>query len=198
MFISISFVKRSVVILVVGGALLAAGLVIAGLSLFTVAKEFLKDAVIIDAVTIEPDTSHSATLKGLPAGRQLALQLSAEPSDVPLRALLTDPEGRTLKMYNITSTPFTSTVATKTAGDHTFDIKNVGTRAVVVSGGVGKSPFPEQDGGLNVEDPSAQSFLAYGIGIIVGIVLVIAGIVLLIIGAIKHLRPGKSAESIPR
>ncbi|MGI0028401.1 MAG: hypothetical protein ACREAQ_01640 [Nitrososphaera sp.] len=191
--------KSSLVILVIGGALLAAGLVIAGLSTYAVAKELLEDAVIIDKAPIEPGLSYGAVLKDLPAGRQLALSLSGEPSDVPLGALLTDPDGNTVVMYNITKTPFTSTVATETAGDHTFDIKNVGTRAVVVSGGVFNSPVPEQDGGVNVQDPAVQSFFTYGIGgIIVGIVLVIAGIVLLIIGAIKHLRTRKSTESMPR
>ncbi len=198
MFISILFVKSSAVILVIGGALLAAGLVIAGLSTYALTKEFLEDAVLIDEQTIEPGLSFAAVLKDLPAERQLALSLTGDPADVPLRVLLTDSEGRTLETYNITTTPFTSTVATETAGDHTFDVKNVGTRTVVVSGGVFNSPVPEQGGGVNVEDPSVQSFLAYGIGIIVGVVLVIAGIILLIIGAIKHLRRGKSTESIPR
>jgi hypothetical protein len=185
--------------LIIGGALLAAGLVIAGLSAFTVTKEFLKDSVPINETPLEPGLSYANTLKDLPADRQLLLTLQSNPPDVPLQAKLTAPDGATLAIYNITNTPFTSAASTRSAGDHTFEIKNVGTSTVTISGAIINSPLTQQGGGVNIEDdPVLQSYLPYGAALLVGTLLVIAGIVLLIIGAIKHFRSRRSPESVSR
>jgi hypothetical protein len=47
------------------------------------------------------------------------------------------------------------------------------------------------------DDSSLQKVITYGIGIVVGIVLIVAGIVLLIIGAIKFARGKKAPENVP-
>lgn len=117
------------------------------------------------------------------------LSISGNPSDTPLEAKITEPSGTTLALFNITGTPFTSAATTKVSGDHTLEIKNVGSSSVIISGAMINSPVGQEGGGVNISnDPSAQSFIAYGVGILVGIGLVIAGIVMLIIGAIKYAR----------
>jgi len=191
-------VKRSSILLIIGGGLLAAGLVIAAFSTFTVAKEVLEGAVIINETSIEPGLAYASVLKDLPAGRQLLFSLTSDPSDIPLRVELTDPDGTALKTYNITRTPFTGAVATKTAGDHTLEIRNVGNGTVNVSGALLDSPVVEEGGGVSVEDNSSlQRLVTFAIAAIVGILLIIAGIILLIIGAIKHFKEKKVPESIP-
>jgi hypothetical protein len=188
-------VKPGILLLIIGGALLAAGLVIAGISTYSVTKQVLERSTIIDNTSLEPTLSFAAVMKDLPAGQQLILSLSSNPPDVPIQARITEPDGNTLAIYNITKTPFTSTTETKIDGDHTLEIKNVGSSTVTINGAVLNSPVAQQGGGVSVQDnPSVQTLVTYGIGILVGIVLIIAGIVLLIIGAVKYARGRKSAS----
>jgi hypothetical protein len=189
--------KSSYVLLIIGGALLVAGLVISAVSVVAVTQQVLEGGVLIDA-SLEPNLSYVAVLKELPAGRQLVLSLDAQPRDVPLIATLTDANGDPIGTYNITQTPFTTTAVTTEAGDHTLDIKNAGTSAVRVNGALLNSPVAESGGGVSIDqDPAVQSLVTYGIGVLAGIVLIIAGIVILIIGAIKHFRSRKTPESVP-
>jgi hypothetical protein len=184
-------VRSGLAILIIGAGLLVLGLIIAGISVFTVTKEVLEGSTIIDKTSIQPSLSYVAVMKDVPAGQQLLLSLSSDPSDVPVQAKITESDGTVLVSYNITESPFTSTTVTKTTGDQTLEIKNMGTRAVTVSGGVINAPLAQQSGGLSVQDnPSVQTFVSYGLAILAGIALIIAGIVLLIIGAIKYVRAG--------
>lgn len=166
---------------------------IAGISTFTVTKQVLEGSTVIDQTSLEPNLSLAAELIDVPEKRQLMLSLLGNPSDIPLQAKITGPDGSVLALYNITNTPFTSTTTTELAGNHTLEVKNVGSRPVRVSGGILNSPISQQGGGLSVQDDSSvQNLVTYGIGILVGIVLIVAGIVLLIVGAIKYLRGRKA------
>ena len=166
---------------------------LAGVSTFSVTKQVLEGSTIFDETPLEPNLSLSATVMGLPAGQQLVLSVAGDPTDVPLQAKITSPDGNVLALYNITNTPFTSTATTEVSGAHRLEIKNIGSRAVTISGALVNSPIGPQGGGVGVQDnPSLQSFVAYGIGILLGIALIIVGIVLLIIGAIKYARGKKS------
>jgi|SRR6185436_7281261 len=186
--------KPGIALLIIGGALLGAGLVIAGVSTFSVTKQVLEGSTIIDKTPLEPNLAFSATMKDLPAGQQLLLSLSGDPTDVPLQAQITQPDGTILATFDINETPFSSAATTEMSGDHTLQVKNVGSRSVTVSGALINSPIAQQGGGVSVQDnTSFQSFIAFGIGILVGIVLIIAGIVVLIIGAIKYVK-GKKAS----
>ena len=190
--------KSGLVILIIGGVLLAAGLVIAGFSTFSVTKEILEGSTIINQTSLEPDLAFASVTKDLPAGQQLLLSLAGNPSDVPLQARITGPDGDTLALYNITKTPFTSPinnpVTTKMPGDHTLEVKNVGSQTVSISGALLNSPVGQQGGGMTSDNPQLSTLITYGIGIMAGIVLVIAGIVLLIIGAIKYVKGRKGAQ----
>ncbi len=133
-------------------------------------------------------------MKDLPTGQQLLLSLRGEPSDVPLQAQITQPNGTSIATFDIKDTPFTGTATTQMSGDHTLLIKNVGTKSVTIDGALLNSPISPQGGGVSVKDnPALQNLIAYGIGILVGIILVIAGIVILIIGAIKYFKGKKAA-----
>jgi hypothetical protein len=176
-----------------------AGLVIAGISTFAITKQVLEGSTLIKDATIQPGLSYVAVMKELPAGQQLLLSLSGEPSDALLTAVFTGPNGETIAMYNITKTPFTSTVLTKQTGDQTLELKNVGDAAVTLSGAIINSPVKGEGGGVSVDNnPELQTLVTYGVGILAGAVLVIAGIVIMIIGAVKHFRSRKNPESVPR
>lgn len=185
-------------LLVIGGGLLAAGLVIAGLSGFVVAKQIIEGGTLIEPTSIEPGLSFAAVLKDLPAQRQLVLSINSEPSDAPLSAVITQADGSPIGTYNITGTPFTTTLMTAEPGDHTLELKNVGTLPVTVEGALINSPVSGEGGGVSVEnDPELQALLTYTIGVLAGIVLIVAGIIIIIIGAIKHFRSRKARESVP-
>lgn len=179
--------------LIIGGILLVIGLVLAGVSTFVVTKQVLEGSTIFDETPLEPNLALSATVMDLPAKQQLVLSVAGDPTDVPLQAKITGPNGNVLALYNITNTPFTSTTTTELSGAHKLEIKNVGSGPVTISGALINSPIGQQGGGVGVQDnPSLQSFVAYGFGILLGIALIIAGIVLLIIGAIKYARGRKN------
>jgi len=182
-------VRNGLIVLIIGGVLLSAGLVIAGFSVVIVTREVLEGSTIIDPISIEPNLSYVMVLKDLPAGQQLVLSLSTNPSEVPLQAKITEPDGTILAMFNVTSSPFTSTISTRTSGDHTVEIKNLGTRTVTINGALLNSPVAQQGDGVAVQDNSSlQTLINYGVALLGGIALIIAGIVLLIIGAIKYTR----------
>jgi len=175
--------------------LLIAGLVVAGISTFSVTQQVLQGSIIIAPTSLEPNLSLVAVTKGLPAGHELLLSISGNPSDTPLQAKITEPGGTTLALFNITGTPFTSAATTRVSGDHTLEITNVGSSSAIIEGAMINSPVGQPGGGVNLaDDPSVQSFIAYGIGILVGIGLIIAGIVLLIVGAIKYARGRKGGQ----
>jgi hypothetical protein len=191
-------VKSSIILLIIGGALLVIGLAVSAISVVGVTTQVLEGGALIEPATIEPGLSYVAVMKDLPAGRQVVLTLDSEPADVMLTATLTESDGDALGVYNITRTPFTSTAMSREQGDHALEITNIGSEAVTVSGALLNSPVAGEGGGVSVEDdPGLQSLIAYGVGILVGIVLIISGIVILIIGAIKHFRSRKAPESVP-
>src|SRR5213594_2378460 len=187
--------KAGILLLIIGGALLAVGLGVEAVSVYSVTTQVLEGSTIINSTPLDPNLSYGAVAKDLPAGQQLLLSLSSTPSNAPLRVKIAGPDGSTLASYNITRTPFTSTTTTKVAGDHTLEVKNVGSSSITISGGLLTAPVRPQGGGVAVTDnPSSyQSLVAYGIGILVGIVLIIAGIVILIIGGVKYVKGRKSA-----
>ena len=193
-----SSMKSSHLLLIVGGVLLVAGLVISGISVFAVTQQVLKGGAIIEPATLEPGLALTEVLKDVPAGRQLILSIDSQPRDVSLSAVLTEGDGDPIGTYNITQTPFTSTVLTKEQGDHNLEIRNSGSSSVAINGALLNSPVVEEGGGVSADNDSGfQNFIAYGIGVLVGIVLIIAGILILIIGAIKHIRSRKAPESVP-
>ncbi len=190
--------KSGVILLIIGGALLVIGLVISGISVVAVTTQVLEGGALIEAAEIEPGLSYAAVMKDLPVGRQIVLSLDSQPSDVMLSAVLKEADGDTIGVYNVTKTPFTSTAMSREPGDHTLELTNIGTQPVTVSGALLNSPVAGEDGGVSVaDDPGLQNLIAYGVGILVGIVLIIAGIVILIIGAIKFFRSRKAPEGVP-
>ena len=190
--------KSSYVLLIIGAGLLVAGLVISGISIAAVTQQVLEGGAFIEAVTLEPGLSHVEVLKDVPAGRQLVLSLDGQPRDASLTAVLTEADGDSIGTYNVTQTPFTSTALTKEPGDHTLEIRNPGSSSVIVSGALLNSPVAEEGGGVSVsDDPALQAFIAAGLGVLAGVVLIIAGIVIMIIGAVKHFRSRKTPESVP-
>ena len=184
--------------LIIGAGLLVTGLAISGVSTFVVTKQVLEGSTLIQNAQIEPGLSYIAVLKELPASQQLVLTLNSVPSDVALRATVTGPSGEIIAMYNITKTPFTSSVVTRQTGDQAFEVRNVGDATVTLDGAIFNSPVQGEGGGVSVDqDPALQSLVTWGIGILGGIILVIAGVVVMIIGAVKHFRSRKNAESTP-
>lgn len=188
--------KPGILLLIIGGVVLAAGLAVASVSVVSVTRQVLEGSTIIDSATLEPGLGLHAEIIDLPAGQQLLLSLSSTPADAPLQATITGPDGGTLALYNITGTPFTSAAATTMSGNHTLEIRNVGSSTVTVAGALLNSPIVQQGGGVSVgDDPSVQSYITYGIGILVGVALTVAGIVLLIIGAVKYARGRRETPS---
>lgn len=184
--------KAGINYLIVGAILLAAGLVIAGFSTFSVTKQLLQQSTLINQTSIEPNLSYVTVTKDLSARQQLLLSLSSNPLGTPLQVQIKEPNGTTLAIYNITKTPSITNISTKTSGKYTLEIKNGGTHTVTINGILLSSPTDQQEDAneLSIQNnnSSIQSLINYGIAILAGVALIIAGIVLLIVGAIKYVK----------
>jgi hypothetical protein len=158
--------KAGVLYLIIGGTLLAIGLGIAGFSTVSVTRQLMQGSAIIDHSRAR---SFDRFGDKEPAGGAPALlSLTGDPADVPLHETITGPGGAALASYDIKKMPFTVTTSTKESGDTTLEIKNPGSRAAVISGGLISTPVGPEAGGVSVKDNSSfQSLVAYGIGILV-------------------------------
>ena len=181
--------------LIIGTALLVSGLALAGFSAFSVAKQFLTGAALLNGTSLQPGMAVGAVMKNVPPGQHLAFSISENPSNIPLKIRILDPNGTALATYdNITGTAFESrSIETAVAGDHTLEVTNLGSKDVVVTGAMINSPI----GKLNSTSGTlpVQNIVTFGIGILAGIALIIAGIVMLIIGAIKYAKGRRHVPS---
>lgn len=136
----------------------------------------MEGSAIIDKTTLEPGLSSVSVIKDLPAGHQLILSLSGDPTDVPLNAKITGSSGTALVSYVIKEMSFTVMTVARESGDPTLEIKNMGSRAVVISGGLISTPVGPEAGGNSVKDNSTiQSLAVYSIGILVRMGIIVAG-----------------------
>ena len=186
-------VKSHHILLIIGTALFITGITVASISVFSVTRQVLQGAALINGTVLEPNTSIETVMKGVPSGQRLVLALEGSPQGIPLSAKITGPDGKVLGEYsNINGSRFSTTVTTLASGDQILEVTNAGSKSVKVSGALLGVPVGQPQGGGVEMTPQIQNLVTWGIGILIGGVLFVAGIVLLIIGAVKYFRSGRN------
>ncbi len=179
-------VRTSYILLIAGGALIAAGLAVSTFSVSTIVRQFPKDAFEPEHITLGPGQAFVHEAANVPAGRQYIVSISAEPADVPLVAQVRDGDGTIIQSYNVTSLPFSATFAAPRPGSLSLEVRNVSSdRQASVAAGLLGLPFEERE------------LVNFGIAILAGAALVIAGIGTAIAGGVKLARERRSGSPPP-
>jgi hypothetical protein len=168
--------KRGYIILISGGVLLVAGVVMTAVWAGSFAGQFLQENTIIGQTLVRPSESINATLQINDISRPISLALHFEPgsANVTLRETVLDPKGEIVNT-NVFSKDFFITFKVDSVGRFTLTILNQGPNPVNVDGIFGYIPFVGQNNQINIGPLN---------GIITGIALFVIGIIALIVGII--------------
>jgi hypothetical protein len=168
--------KRGYIILIAGGILLVAGVVISALWVGSFAGQFLEESTIISQTLVRPSESINATLQVNDISRPISLGLHFEPesANVTLRETVRDPSGRVVNTNDFLKDFFT-TFKVNTVGKFTLTVSNQGSIPINIDGIFGYLPFVEQNNQVNLSPLN---------GIIIGVILFIVGIITIIVGIV--------------
>ena len=169
--------KRGYIILIAGGVLLVAGVVISALWAGSFAGQFVEESTIIGQTLVRPSESINATLQVNDISRPISLALHFEPesaTNVTLRETVRDPSGRVVNTNEFLKDFFT-TFKVNTVGKFTLTVSNQGSIPVNVDGIFGYLPFVGQNNQVNLSPLN---------GIIIGVILFIVGIITIIVGIV--------------
>ena len=170
--------KRGYIILIAGGALVVAGIVISAVWAGSFVGQFMQENTIIGQTIVRPSETINATLQINDISRPISTALHFEPesANVILRETVRDPGGRVVNT-NEFSKDFFTTFKVNSTGKFTLTISNEGTSPVNVDGLFGYIPFGFV-GENNQVDLSPLN------GIIIGIILFVVGVISLIVGIV--------------
>jgi hypothetical protein len=168
--------RRGYIILIAGGALVVAGVVVSALWAGSFVGQFLQDNAIIGQTLIRPSESINATLQVSDISLPISVALHSEPqsSNVTLRETVVRPDGRVVNTNEFLKDFFT-TFRVNSVGKFTLTILNQGITPVNVDGIFGYIPFVGQNNQINLSPLN---------GIITGIALFVIGITTLIVGIV--------------
>ncbi len=172
--------KRGYIILIAGGILFVAGIVITAAGAGSLAGQFLQENTIISQTLVRPSESINATLQVNDIPRPISVAFHFEPgsANVTLRETVTDPFGRIIST-NEFSKDFFTTFKVNTVGKFTLTLLNQGSSPVNVDGVFGYIPFVGENNQVNLNPLNS---LLIGISLfIIGIIVMIVGIVFTII-----------------
>jgi len=190
--------QRGYIILIVGAALLIAGIVLSVVWAGSFANSFLSQGIILSDVAVAPSGTASNTIQVTDIGHPIALQIhfqsfgqasNSNNTAVNLRELVKDPNGKVLSQ-NYFSKQFFTTFKPTMPGKYTLSISNLGSAPVRIGALFGSASFVNENNQINVNLFS---------GIIAGIILVIVGIITLIsaiVIVILDRRKGRDKKSI--
>jgi hypothetical protein len=187
--------KRGYIILISGAVLLVAGIIISAVWAIPFAGSFLRDTTMVAKTSIDPGKSLDTRIGVHQLDRPISLAIgidrtgeqpqtqvppSAPSSDIRLKEVVTDANGRVISSNEFGDSFFTS-FKPDVAGVYIITVSNLGTNPVSVSGAFGYMSFVGQDG-----KPDINSMMGAGeLGMIItGGALAAVGVVILIAGAI--------------
>jgi hypothetical protein len=178
--------QRGYKLLIAGGAILAAGIILIGITFIILKQQSFSINSSIE--TISPSKSIFKTSEVV-AGKKVAIVVNYQPSDVPLNIQVIQQPGLTKVLdLNFTNRLFTNFMPNKDGMDNIM-ITNLGTKQVSANTIFGSNEF---------FDAGGQPKTALGAMAIAGPVLSFIGIIVLIIGGIFLLKDrikGKRRDS---
>ena len=183
--------KRGHILLISGGVLIVAGIIISAVWGVSFAGSFLRENTLVGKTTIDGGKSLDTKTVVNQLDRPVSVAIGVDhsglqpltlPSDATrLKETVTDPNGKIVSSNEFGESFFTS-FTPGVAGIYTVTISNLGTKPVSISGAFGYMPFMGPYGNPNI---NVMMGGAGGLGmIVVGGGLVAAGVVTLIVGAV--------------
>src|SRR5215210_5506148 len=118
--------KRGYIILIAGGALVVAGIVISAAWAGSFVGQFMQENTFIDQAVVGPSEVINATLQVSDISRPIAVGLQPESGNVILRETVRDPSGRVVNT-NEFSKEFFTTFKVNSTGKFTLTVSNQGT-----------------------------------------------------------------------
>ena len=199
-------IRRGYIILIIGGALFIAGIIIAAVWAIPFASTFLQNNTLINQVSIEPGRSVEATTQVTDVSRPIAVAIHIERPEGVVRLIETvkDSSGTVVSNNEFSVNLFT-TFQPQNTGNHMLNITNAGAAPVTINSMFGYIPFitapasTSEDVGqpLPGVDLSSLSVVITGAVLTsIGFFTIIAGIVIVVIDSRKRREePGQNGGS---
>lgn len=199
-------IRRGYIILIIGGALFIAGIIIAAVWAIPFASTFLQNNTLINQVSIEPGRSVEATTQVSDVSRPIAVAIHIERPEGVVRLIETvkDSSGTVVSNNEFSVNLFT-TFQPQNTGNHILNITNAGAAPVTINAMFGYIPFitaptstsDDVDQPLPGVDLSSLSVVITGAVLTsIGFFTIIAGIVIVVIDSRKRREgPGQNGGS---
>jgi uncharacterized membrane protein len=189
-------IRRGYIILIIGGALFIAGIIIAAVWAIPFASTFLQNNTLINQVSIQPGRSVEATTQVADVSRSITVAIHIERSEGVVRLIETvkDQSGNVVSSNEFSANLFT-TFQPQNTGNHILNITNAGAAPVTINAMFGYLPFitapaSTSDGGggqpiPGVDLSSLSIVITGGVLTAIGFFTIIAGIVIVVIDSRK-------------
>lgn len=191
--------QRGYIILIIGAALLIAGIVISMIWAGSFANSFLRQGMILNDVALAPSTSGRNTIRLTDIAHPIALQIHFESQNsntnssqtsntavgrhVSLNEIVKDPADKILSNTTF-SRQFFTTLKPTAQGTYTLIISNLGSDTIKVGALFGPATFLNEENQINFD---ILGGVIAGLSVaVLGILALIAGIIVLIIDRRKR------------
>jgi hypothetical protein len=190
-------IRRGYIILIIGGALFIAGIIIAAVWAFPFASTFLQNNTLINQVSIEPGRSVEATTQVRDVSRPVTVAIHIERPEGLLRLIETvkDSSGNVVSSNEFSANLFT-TFRPQNTGNHILNITNAGSAPATINAMFGYLPFitapapsTSEEGSQpipGVDLSSLSVVITGGVLTAIGFFTIIAGIVIVVIDSRKR------------
>lgn len=198
-------IGRGYIVLIVGGVLFVAGIIIVAVWAIPFASTFLQGNTLINQVSIEPGRLIQATREVTDVSRPVTVAIHVQTPQGVVRLIETvkDPSGIIVSNNEFSANLFT-TFQPQNTGDHILNITNAGGAPVTIDAMFGYIPFitaastPSEQGGQplpGVDLSSLSLVIVGGILTTIGFFTIIAGIVIVVIDSRRGRGTGGERDS---
>lgn len=197
--------QRGYIILIIGAALLIAGIVISMIWAGSFANSFLRQGMILNDVALAPSASGKNTIRVTDIAHPIALQIHFESQDsnsnssqnektsnntpvgrhVSLNEVVNDPADKILSNSTF-SRQFFTTLRPTAQGTYTLIISNLGSDAIKVGALFGPATFLNEENQINFD--ILGGVIAGLSAAVLGILALIAGIIVVVVDRRKGVK----------
>jgi hypothetical protein len=199
-------IGRGYIVLIIGGVLFVAGIIIVAVWAIPFASTFLQGNTLINQVSIEPGRLIQATREVTDPSRPVTVAIHVQTPQGVVRLIETvkDPSGIIVSNNEFSANLFT-TFQPQNTGDHILNITNAGGAPVTIDAMFGYIPFitttantPSEMGGQplpGVDLSSLSLVIVGGVLTTIGFFTIIAGIVIVVIDSRRGRGTGGERDS---
>jgi hypothetical protein len=199
-------IQRGYIMLIAGGALFIAGIIIVAVWAIPFASTFLQENTLINQISIDPGRSVQATTQVTDLSRPVTVAIHIDRPEGVVRVIETvkDSSGTVVSSDEFSANLFT-TFQPQNTGNHILNITNAGAAPVTINAMFGYMPFittanpPSSEVGSQpipgVDLSSLSVVIVGGVLTTIGFFTIIAGIVIVVIDSRKRRGEHKNGGS---